>query len=83
MLPCVGRERYRLSVTDVRLSVTDVCRWRGGDGTSMRFRVPEPLVNIAHFPEFNRWTGYYLKSARGLSNIIVPSRSTTRTFVAL
>jgi hypothetical protein len=75
MLPCVGRERYRLSVTDV-------CRWRGGDGTSMRFRVPEPLVNIAHFPEFNRWTGYYLKSARGLSNIIVPSR-TTRTFVAL
>ena len=27
--------------------------WRGGDGTSMRFRVPEFVVNIAHFPEFN------------------------------
>jgi hypothetical protein len=28
MLPCVGREHYRLSVTDG-------CRWRGGDGTIM------------------------------------------------
>jgi hypothetical protein len=42
MLPCVGREHYRLSVTDG-------CRWRGGDGTSMLFRIPEWLVNIAHF----------------------------------
>jgi hypothetical protein len=47
MLPCFGREHYRLSVTDV-------CRWRGGDGTSMRFRVPAAMVKIAHFPEFNR-----------------------------
>ena len=23
----------------------------GGDGTSMRFRVPESVVNIAHFQE--------------------------------
>ncbi len=28
MLPCVGREHYRLSVTDD-------CRWRGDDATSM------------------------------------------------
>src|ERR1700726_4461164 len=47
MLPCFGREHYRLSVTDV-------CRWRGGDGTRMRFRVPAAMVKIAHFPEFNR-----------------------------
>jgi hypothetical protein len=42
MLPCVGREHYRLSVTDS-------CRWRGADGANMLFRVPESLVNIAHF----------------------------------
>jgi hypothetical protein len=42
MLPCVGREHYRLSVTDG-------CRWLGDDKTSMRFRIPELLVNIAHF----------------------------------
>ena len=47
MLPCFGREHYRLSVTDV-------CRWRGGDGISMRFRVPAAMVKIAHFPEFYR-----------------------------
>jgi hypothetical protein len=44
MLPCVGREHDRLSVTDS-------CRWRSGDGTSMLFRVSELLVNIAHFPK--------------------------------
>ena len=33
------------------LSVTDDGRWRGGDGTRMRLRVPEPLVNIAHIPK--------------------------------
>ena len=43
MLPCVGREHDRLSVTDS-------CRWRSGDG-SMLFRVSELLVNIAHFPK--------------------------------
>ena len=32
-LPCIGRER-------AALSVTDGCRWRDGDGTSMRLRVP-------------------------------------------
>jgi hypothetical protein len=32
-----------------RLSVTDGCRRRGSDGPSLLFRVPEPLVNIAHF----------------------------------
>jgi hypothetical protein len=42
MLPCVGREHYRFSVTDD-------CRWRGGDGTSLLFRIPEWPVNIAHF----------------------------------
>jgi hypothetical protein len=41
MLPCVGREHYRLSVTDS-------CRL-GADGANMLFRVPESLVNIAHF----------------------------------
>jgi len=42
MLACVGREHYRLSVTDD-------CRWRGGDRASMLFRIPEWLINIAHF----------------------------------
>jgi len=46
MLPCVGREHYRLSVTDG-------CRWRGGDETSMRSGFPESLVNIAHFQTIN------------------------------
>jgi hypothetical protein len=41
MRPCVGREHYRLSVTDG-------CRWLGDDKTSMGFRTPELLVNIAH-----------------------------------
>src|ERR1700680_2178044 len=45
-LPCIGRER-------AALSVTDGCRWRGGDGTSMLFRVPESVVNIAHFQKLN------------------------------
>ena len=45
MLSCVGREHYRLSVTDG-------CRWRGGDGTSILFRVPEALVNIAHMLKY-------------------------------
>jgi hypothetical protein len=40
-LPSVGRER-------AALSVTDKCRRRGGDGTSMELKVPAPLVNIAH-----------------------------------
>lgn len=43
-LPCIWRER-------AALSVTDRCRYGGGDETSMRFGVPELLVNIAHFPE--------------------------------
>ena len=42
MLPCVGREHYRLSVTDG-------CRCWGDDESSMRFRVPKWLVNIAHY----------------------------------
>jgi hypothetical protein len=44
MLPSVGREHYRLSVTDG-------CRGRGDDGTSIRFRVPESVINIAHIPK--------------------------------
>jgi hypothetical protein len=31
------------------LSVTDGCRWRGGDGIRMRRRVPQWLVNIARY----------------------------------
>jgi hypothetical protein len=42
MLAFVGREHCRLSVTDG-------CQWKGGDGTSMLFRIAESLVNIAHF----------------------------------
>ena len=42
MLPCIGREHYRLSVTDG-------CRCWGDDESSMRFRVPKWLVNIAHY----------------------------------
>jgi hypothetical protein len=39
-----------------KLSVTDGCLWRTGDGTSVRFRVPESLVNIAHIQRFKwRW----------------------------
>jgi hypothetical protein len=45
-LPCIGRER-------AALSVTDGCRRRGGDVTTMLFRVPEALVNIAHFQKLN------------------------------
>jgi hypothetical protein len=44
MLAVVGRERCRLSVTDG-------CQWKLGDGTSMLFRIAESLVNIAHFQE--------------------------------
>ena len=44
MLPSVGREHYRLSVTDGY-------RGRGDDGTSIRFRVPESVINIAHIPK--------------------------------
>ena len=33
------------------LSVTDGCLWRDGDGTSMRFQVPQQVVNIAHIPK--------------------------------
>ena len=42
MLPCVGREHYRLSVTDG-------CRCWGDDEISMRLRAPKWLVNIAHY----------------------------------
>jgi hypothetical protein len=41
MLSCLGREHDRLSVTDG-------CQWRDGDGISMRSGVPESVVNIAH-----------------------------------
>jgi len=44
-LPCIGRER-------AALSVTDGCRWPDGDGTSMRLRVLESVVNIAHFRNY-------------------------------
>jgi hypothetical protein len=50
MLPSVGREHYRLSVTDG-------CRGRGDDGTSIRFRVPESVINIAHIPKEFRGYG--------------------------
>ncbi len=36
------------------LSVTDGCLWRDGDRTSMRFRVPQQVVNIAHISKLNR-----------------------------
>jgi hypothetical protein len=57
MLPCVGREHYRLSVTDS-------CRWPGGDETSMLFRVSELLVNIAHFPKLYLIPVFRLGGAR-------------------
>ena len=38
--PAFGRER-------AALSVTDSCRRRGGDGTSIGFRIRESVVNIA------------------------------------
>ena len=41
--PAFGRER-------AVLSVTDGCPLRGGDGTSMRLRVPKSVVNIAQIP---------------------------------
>jgi hypothetical protein len=47
MLPCVGREHYRLSVTDS-------CRWRGGDRTSMQQHIACLLVKIAHSRRFNK-----------------------------
>lgn len=46
MLPCFGREHYRLSVTDG-------CQWRDDDRTSVRFRIPVAVVNIAHFQKLN------------------------------
>jgi hypothetical protein len=46
MLPCFGREHYRLSVTDS-------CQCRDDDRTKMRFRIPVSVVNIAHFQEIN------------------------------
>ena len=39
----------RLGGSITGLSVTDSCRWLDGDETSMRFQIPESLVNIAHF----------------------------------
>jgi hypothetical protein len=47
MPPDLRRER-------AALSVTDRCLRRGGDGTSMLSRVPELVVNIAHFPKHNK-----------------------------
>ena len=56
-LPCIGRER-------AALSVTDSCRRRGGDETSIGFRIREYVVNIAQSSEFREcdrvstgWTG--------------------------
>jgi hypothetical protein len=46
MLPCFGREHYRLSVTDS-------CQWRDDHRTSVRFRIPVSVVNIAHFQKLN------------------------------
>ena len=45
MLPCFGGGSIH------RLSVTDGCRWLGGDGINMRLRVPESVVNTAHIPK--------------------------------
>src|SRR6202035_3647193 len=45
-LPCIGRER-------AALSVTDSCRRRGGDGISIRFRIRESVVNIAQSSKFH------------------------------
>jgi hypothetical protein len=47
MLPCVGREHYRLSVTDS-------CRRRGGDRDNMQHCIACLLVKIAHSRKFNK-----------------------------
>ena len=57
-LPCIGRER-------AALSVTDSCRRRGADENSLRFPIRESVVNIAQSsPTFHElswgstgWTG--------------------------
>jgi hypothetical protein len=49
-LPCKGG-----SVTE--LSVTDGCRWRGGDRVSMAQCKSCLLVNIAHSPKFSNGSG--------------------------
>jgi hypothetical protein len=46
-LPCIGREHDRLSVTDG-------CRWRRGDGVNVQQRMACRLVKIAHSRKFNR-----------------------------
>lgn len=45
MRPCVGREHYRLSVTDG-------CRWRGGDRTNMPQHNLHLVVKTAHSRKF-------------------------------
>jgi len=40
----------------VQHSLSPIGPIRGGDQTSVRPGVPEPLVNIAHIPKFNEWT---------------------------
>jgi hypothetical protein len=47
MLPCFGREHYRLSVTDG-------CRWRGGDWNNLQHCIACLLVKIAHSRKFNK-----------------------------
>ena len=46
MFPALGG-----SVTG--LSVTDSCRWWGGDRTNLRLRVPDPVSNIAQSWKFH------------------------------
>ena len=52
-LPCIGRER-------AALSVTDSCRRRGGDQDSVRFPIRDSVVNIAHIIKISRIeTGFH------------------------
>jgi hypothetical protein len=52
-LPCIGRER-------AALSVTDSCRRRGGDEVMIRFPIRESVVNIAHIIKVSRIeTGFH------------------------
>jgi hypothetical protein len=49
LTPWIRREHYRLSVTDS-------CRWRDGDGPNMRVQLRSRVVNIAHIIENFWWS---------------------------
>jgi hypothetical protein len=76
-LPCIGRER-------AALSVTDSCRRRGGDEGRVRFPIRDSVVNIAHIIKISRIeTGFHrlelepsppTKLVCGLPDAIAPRR---------